>query len=436
MHGCCRRCGRRKQDAGTRPLRVLHLGRQCPLPDQLVEAEGVLVQARAHLVRRPEVRARGPNGLVRLLGVGPPGVGARLLRRILGPKKFDDLQPRGSDRLARKRGRIGAHVCDVAVLVQALGHPHRPLRGEPELPGRLLLQSRGDEGRVGPAGERLFLDLGDHGPGRRQLMPQPSGLGLQQQVGGGLQLAGIPVEVPSARQNSAAQSRHARGEAPRLAVLGLKLHLHGPVVGGYERHPLPLPLDHDPGRHRLDAARRQPRLNLLPQHGRNFVAIEPIQYPPRLLGVDQTAVDLPGVAERRFDGGLRDLVEDHPPHRHLGTQHLLEVPRDRLALAVLIRCEHQLVGAAQRAPKLGDLTPLLAGDHVQGIEATFDINTQTCPGAPPVLLRHLGSGPRQVPDVTDRGLDLVAGTEVALDRPGLGRRLDDDERVSHACGRP
>jgi hypothetical protein len=37
-------------------------------------------------------------------------------------------------------------------------------------------------------------------------------------------------------------------------------------------------------------------------------------------------------------------VEDHAAHRHLRLQHLDEVPRDRLALAILVRREQELVG--------------------------------------------------------------------------------------------
>src|SRR5690606_31662341 len=55
----------------------------------------------------------------------------------------------------------------------------------------------------------------------------------------------------------------------------------------------------------------------------------------------------------------------------------------------------------------------------------------------PELLGHLVLAARQVADVADRGLDVeahltVAGrVEVALDRPGLGGRLDDDEGSRH-----
>ena len=120
-------------------------------------------------------------------------------------------------------------------------------------------------------------------------------------------------------------------------------------------------------------------------------------------------------------------MKDHPAHRDLGLEHLLEMPRDRLTLAILIRREHELVGVAQRLAELGDLLLLLARDHVERIESAFDVDSEASPGAAAILLRHLGGGPGQVPNVSDRRLHAVAGSEVALDRPGLGRRLHDDE---------
>ncbi len=371
---------------------------------------------------------------MRFLSVGSPGVDPRLVRQVFGAVEIGDLPPSGGDRLPGEGGRVRAHVGDVTVLVQPLGNPHRPLGAEPELARGLLLEGRGDEGRVGAAGERLLLDLRNHRAGRGQLLAQSLRLGLQQQVGLRLQLARRPVEVLPAGHGPAADGRHPRGEAPGLPVLRLEFHLDAPVVRRDEGHPFPFPLDHDPGRHGLHAASRQPRLDLLPQDRRNLVAVEPVQHPPGLLGVDQAAIDVPGLAERRLDRRPGDLVEDHPAHRHLGPQHLLQMPRDRLPLAILIRCEHEFVRVPQRLSELGDLLLLLARDHVERIESAFDVDAEAGPRAAAVLLRHLRGGPGQVPDVSDRRLHPVAGPEVALDRPGLGRRLDDDEGVAHTRG--
>jgi hypothetical protein len=41
---------------------------------------------------------------------------------------------------------------------------------------------------------------------------------------------------------------------------------------------------------------------------------------------------------------------------------------------------------------------------------------------------------REVTDVTVRGQDPVVVAEIALDRPGLGRRFDDHQVLRHAAG--
>ena len=69
--------------------------------------------------------------------------------------------------------------------------------------------------------------------------------------------------------------------------------------GRDERHPLALALHHEPRRDRLDAAGRQPLHHLLPQHGRHLVAVEPVEDPSGLLGVDEMLVDLAGLRRAR-----------------------------------------------------------------------------------------------------------------------------------------
>ena len=66
------------------------------------------------------------------------------------------------------------------------------------------------------------------------------------------------------------------------------------------------------------------------QDRRNLVAIETVEDPTSLLGVDQAAVQIPPLLHGPFDGRAGDLVEDHPLDRHLGSQHFEEMPGDRL----------------------------------------------------------------------------------------------------------
>ncbi len=152
-----------------------------------------------------------------------------------------------------------------------------------------------------------------------------------------------------------------------------------PVVGGAERHPLPLPLDHDPGGDRLHPAGGEPGHDLLPQHRGDLVAVEPVEDAAGLLGVDQVPVDLARVGDRRLDGRLGDLVEDHPLDRHLGLERLQQVPGDRLALAVLIGGEEDLVDLLGQLDQLVDLLLAVRGDDVERREAVVDVDAEPRP---------------------------------------------------------
>ena len=71
----------------------------------------------------------------------------RLVRQILAAVLRSHQLAGGLDRHLRQVGRVGTHVSDVAVLVQALGHLHRAAGGEAELAVGFLLQRAGGERR-------------------------------------------------------------------------------------------------------------------------------------------------------------------------------------------------------------------------------------------------------------------------------------------------
>ena len=206
-----------------------------------------------------------------------------------------------------------------------------------------------------------------------------------------------------------------------------------PVLGGDERHSLALPLHDDAGGDALHAARRQPRLDLLPQHRRHFVAVEPVQDASRLLGVDQPAVDVARRLDCRPDRRSGDLVEHHPLHVDpLGRlQHLLQVPGNRLSLAVLVGRQIQDVRLGEQFPELGDLLALVGSDHVERFEAVLDVDAESRPRLILVLLRNGRRALRQVAHVADGGFHDVFGAEVSGDGVRLGRRFNDDEGRWH-----
>ncbi len=181
--------------------------------------------------------------------------------------------------------------------------------------------------------------------------------------------AGLPVgaEVAALRHPAAVD-----GSEARLEGAGVEAAEDIPIAGGHEAHALPLALDHESRGDRLHSACRQAARHLLPEHRRDLVAVEAVEDAPGLLRVDEVAVDLARLLERAQDCLLRDLVEDHAPYRHLRLQRLDEMVRDRLALAVLVGCEQQLVGVLQLPPQLGDDLLLVGIDHVVRLEPLVD----------------------------------------------------------------
>ena len=94
-----------------------------------------------------------------------------------------------------------------------------------------------------------------------------------------------------------------------------------------------------------------------------------------------------------LDRLLGDLVEDHAPDGHLGLEHLDEVPGDRLALAILVRREQELVGGLELAAEVADDALLPGIDDVEGLEVVLDVDSEPGPArllvAPPAPRRRL-----------------------------------------------
>ena len=200
-----------------------------------------------------------------------------------------------------------------------------------------------------------------------------------------------------------------------------------PVGGGPEGHPLPLLVDHQAGGDGLDAARRQPRHDLLPQHRGDLVAVQAVEDAAGLLRVDQVDVEVAGVGHGLGDGLRGDLVEHHPAGRDLGLQLLQQVPGDGLALAVLISGQQELVGSGEGVLERADGGALVGVDDVKRLEVVVDVDAGPRPLLALVLGRHLGGPGRQVADVPTAGLDDVSVAQEAGDLRRLLRRLDDHQ---------
>jgi len=121
-----------------------------------------------------------------------------------------------------------------------------------------------------------------------------------------------------------------------------------------------------------------------------------------------------GVEHRR----ARDFVEHHPldvdPFQRLALlQHLAHVPRDRLALAVGVGRQIEMLGALER---LGDVA-----DALLRLRLALPVHGE-------VLVRaHAAVLGRQVAHVAEAGQDRVVLAQVLVDRLRLGGRFDDDD---------
>ena len=116
---------------------------------------------------------------------------------------------------------------------------------------------------------------------------------------------------------------------------------------------------------------------------------------------------------------------------HFGLEGLGQVPGDRLALAILVCRQIELVDPGQHLLQLLDPVFALFGHHVQRLELVVHVY----PEARPILAlgagRDLSSRPGKVADVPHGRLDHHVRTEECGDGSSLGGGLDNDEALRH-----
>ncbi len=95
-----------------------------------------------------------------------------------------------------------------------------------------------------------------------------------------------------------------------------------------------------------------------------------------------------------------------------------QMPGDRLAFAVLVRREQELVRVGEPLLQVGDDLLLPGVDDVVGLEAVLDVHAERAEPLP-LGFRHVLRAIGQVADVADAGADRVVVAEVARDRACL-----------------
>ncbi len=198
---------------------------------------------------------------------------------------------------------------------------------------------------------------------------------------------------------------------------------------GHKGHALAFALHDEPEGRGLHAAGRQTAADFLPKHGGNEVADQAVEDAARLLGLDQTLVDLARVRQGFGDRRASDFVEDEATRGRLGLQNFDQVPGDGLALTIFIRRQQELAGAPEFASQFSHDAFLVSGDYVNGLKAFVHVHSKGRPVLALELLGNFGGAGRQIANVTDGGRHGVAVAQVALDGARLGGRFDDDQRV-------
>ena len=389
--------------------RAFHLARHRPFPDQLVKPELVGIEQPDDLLGQAEEVGRADR-FVGFLGVlGPALVDFGRLGKIglavLGGDEFAAL----GNGFVRQSNAVGPHVADqshriaadVQPFIKPLGDPHGPRRAEPELARRLLLQRRGGERRLRVAPDLFALDFADRkfearNPVRRRL---------------GFRFA-AEAELGELLAAEMGQSRR-----QHLALGVGELAVDGPVFLRLEGFDLGLALADHPQRHRLNPSRRTAARQFAPQHRRQGEADQVVERAACKIGLDQSLVELARVFEGVEHGVAGDLVEYHPldldPVEHLAAlQDLHDVPRDRLALAVRVGGEIEVIRPFQG---LGDFADAFLRPGVDR------------PGhGEPIVGQDRSLLGRKVADMAVGGEDLEVRAEILVDGLGLGWRLDDD----------
>ena len=202
----------------------------------------------------------------------------------------------------------------------------------------------------------------------------------------------------------------------------LALCLDGPVFARLECGNFLLALADQAQRRALHAPRRQSPAHLLPQQRREVEPDQVIERAPRLLRIDQVPGQLPRCLDGFANAVASDFIEGHTMHLLAieitpFPENLVQMPGDRLTLAVRVGCEVQGLGLAQRACDGADMSRVALDQLVLHAEVVLWID-----GA------LLGD---EIAHVAVRGQHLEIPAEIFLDRLRLGRRFHDDQVCRH-----
>ena len=178
-----------------------------------------------------------------------------------------------------------------------------------------------------------------------------------------------------------------------------------------ERHARAFAVDDESRGDALHASHRRAASDATERDVRHLVADQAVEDAPTFLRLDELHVEVAPVVDGVGDRLVGDLVEHHALHGHGRLQHLEQVPRDRLALAVLVGREVELARVLERGLELGDDVLLVVGDDVDGTEVVVDVDAEPAHLGLGDALRRLLGALGQVADVPDAGLAPCRGRD-------------------------
>ena len=194
--------------------------------------------------------------------------------------------------------------------------------------------------------------------------------------------------------------------------------LDGPVFLRIEGFDLHLALNDETQADRLHTTCGARAWQLAPEHGGEIEADQIVKRAAREVGLNQRCVDLAGIFHRLGDSGFCDCVEDNAADgrvfldRFALAQSFLQVPADRLSLAIRVGCENEVWIIFESVGNGFDMLAAINADFPCHVEIVLSINR-------PVF-------GRQVAYVTIRGKHGVVGPQIFIDRFGLGRGFDNN----------
>ena len=347
---------------------------------------------------------------MRVLRIAAPAIIIRRFRQIRFAEGLQNIVARRLLRLVRDTDRVGTDIgnqtrcallADLYALIELLSNHHGAFRRESQLAGRILLHARRRKRRRGML---VLFALLDFGRGEFRVSdPFDDRVRLR---------LGFEIDLVAVR----AVEAHVKG----LFGAGMQLCDQCPVLFRDKRGDLIFTIAHDARRHGLYASRGQSLTDLDPKDRTDLVAHNAVQHASCLLRVDQIHIDRARLFDRVLHRVRRDLVKlDAALTGHVQLQDLREMPGNRFAFAVRVRCEKDAIGFLRFLLDAFQHVPASAERDIFRFKRMFGIDAE---------LRF-----RKIADMTVARHNLEFAAQKLPDCLCLCRRLHDHQRILCLC---